>query len=256
MRVEDGNKRPLIAGPCMLESRELCREVARELKRIELVDTRWKIYFKGSFDKANRTSLGSPRGPGLEAGLAMLREIKEEFGFPLVTDIHLPEQAAAAAAVVEVLQIPAFLCRQTDLLVAAAATGAVVKVKKGQFMSPGEMRHVVGKLEGSGARGIWLTERGTVFGYQNLVVDMRSFPQLKAFGWPVIFDATHSVQTPGGGDGVTTGQREYVPVLARAAMAAGADGLFVETHPHPEAALSDGPNQVPLGELAGLLAGL
>lgn len=256
MSTSAANLRPLVAGPCMLESLELCRTVAAELQRIGETDTRWQIYFKGSFDKANRTSLQSPRGPGLEEGLTILQRIKEEFGFPVLTDIHLPEQAAAAARVVDVLQIPAFLCRQTDLLVAAAGTGAVVNVKKGQFLSPADMRHVVAKLEGSGAREIWLTERGTCFGYQNLVVDMRSFPQLKRYGWPVIFDATHSVQTPGGGDGVTTGQREFVPVLARAAMAAGADGVFVETHPDPDAALSDGPNQVPLRELGALLAGM
>jgi 2-dehydro-3-deoxyphosphooctonate aldolase (KDO 8-P synthase) len=179
----------------------------------------------------------------------MLAAIKEEFGFPVLTDFHTAEQAAPVASVVDVLQVPAFLCRQTDLLVSAAKTGKVVNVKKGQFLSPQEMRYVVDKLEGSDAREIWLTERGTTFGYQNLVVDMRNFPQLAAYGHPVVFDATHSVQMPGAGQGTTSGKREFVPPLSRAAVAAGANGLFVETHPNPDEALSDGPNQVPLEAL-------
>lgn len=243
----------LICGPCALESMELCETVATELERIRAAHPEVQLIFKGSFDKANRTSLHSPRGPGLAKGLEMLAAIKARFGFPVLTDIHTEEQATAAGQVVDILQIPAFLCRQTDLLVAAARTGAVVNVKKGQFLSPQEMRYVVDKLEGSAAREIWLTERGTTFGYQNLVVDMRNVPLLKAFGHPVIFDATHSVQMPGAGEGTTTGRREFVAPLARAAVAAGADGLFVETHPDPEHAISDGPNQVPLDQLADLI---
>ena len=241
----------LIAGPCMLESAAICEAVAAELDRLRSRFPQLRIVFKGSFDKANRTSLSSPRGPGLEEGLEMLRAVSDRFGFETLTDIHLPEQAAPAAEVVRVLQIPAFLCRQTDLLVAAAATGAVVNVKKGQFLSPAEMQFPLRKLEAAGARDIWLTERGTTFGYQNLVVDMRAFPQMAAFGRPVIFDATHSVQTPGGS--TTSGKREFVPTLARAAVAAGAHGLFVETHPDPDNALSDGPNQIPLENLGKLL---
>ena len=206
-----------------------------------------------SFDKANRTSLDSPRGPGLERGLELLQAVREAYGFPLLTDIHSESQAEAAGAVVDVLQIPAFLCRQTDLLVAAARTGCVVNVKKGQFLSAVEMRYVVDKLEGSAAAEIWLTERGTTFGYQNLVVDMRNIPLMQALGHPVILDATHSVQMPGAVQGTTGGRREFVPPLARAAIAAGADGLFLETHPDPATAISDGPNQVPLDELEAVL---
>jgi 2-dehydro-3-deoxyphosphooctonate aldolase (KDO 8-P synthase) len=242
----------LIAGPCMLESDEVCHAVAKELSGIMDQFPEIQIIFKGSFDKANRTSLGSPRGPGLSDGLAMLREIGESYGFPLLTDIHAPEQAEVAGSVVDVLQIPAFLCRQTDLLLAAARTGRVVNVKKGQFLSPMELRFVVEKLEASEAAEIWLTERGTTFGYQNLVVDMRNFPQMKALGHPAIMDATHSVQMPGGADGTTGGKREFVPMLAKAALAAGANGVFLETHPDPENALSDGPNQVPLDSLGTL----
>jgi 2-dehydro-3-deoxyphosphooctonate aldolase (KDO 8-P synthase) len=249
----DRDKFLLISGPCALESMEVCEAVARELDRLRKAHPELQIVFKGSFDKANRTSLDSPRGPGLDKGLDMLAEIKDRYGFPVLTDIHKEEQAATAARVCDVLQIPAFLCRQTDLLVAAARTGAVVNVKKGQFLSPQEMRYVVDKLEGSDAHEIWLTERGTTFGYQNLVVDMRNFPQLKAFGHPVIFDATHSVQMPGAGKGTTSGKREFVPPLARAAIAAGADGLFVETHPDPDNAISDGPNQVPIDQLPVLV---
>jgi len=253
MPLRDPSRFLLIAGPCMLESPELCAAIAAALARLGAERPELQIVFKGSFDKANRTSLDSPRGPGLERGLGMLAAVKREHGFPLLTDIHAVEQAAPAAAVVDVLQIPAFLCRQTDLLVAAARTGAVVNVKKGQFLSPPEMRHAVDKLEASDAAEIWLTERGTTFGYQNLVVDMRAFPQLKALGHTVIFDATHSVQLPGAGQGTTSGKREFVPPLARAAIAAGADGLFLETHPDPDRALSDGPNQVPLDQLAAVI---
>lgn len=253
MTLFDPKRFLLIAGPCALESTEICEAVASALKDVVVAHPDLQIIFKGSFDKANRTSLTSPRGPGLQKGLEMLQNIKSTYGFPVVTDIHTVEQASMAAAVVDILQIPAFLCRQTDLLVAAARTGAVVNVKKGQFLSPTEMRYVVDKLEGSDAREIWLTERGTTFGYQNLVVDMRNMPLMKALGHPVIFDATHSVQMPGAGEGTTSGKREFVPSLSRAAIAAGADGLFVETHPDPDRAISDGPNQVPLEELEDLV---
>jgi 2-dehydro-3-deoxyphosphooctonate aldolase (KDO 8-P synthase) len=212
-----------------------------------------KVVFKGSFDKANRTSGGGPRGTGLEAGLALLALIRRDYGFPVLTDVHETAQVSAVAAVCDVVQIPAFLCRQTDLLLAAAATGKIVNVKKGQFLSPQEMPFVIAKLRQGGAAEIWQTERGTTFGYQNLVVDMRSFALMKANGCPAIFDASHSVQLPGAGGGRSGGQREFIPPLARAALAAGADGLFLETHPQPEAAISDGPNMIPLGELAGLL---
>ncbi|MCC5840695.1 MAG: 3-deoxy-8-phosphooctulonate synthase [Opitutales bacterium] len=247
------NKLLLIAGPCSLENAGVTMAVAKVLADLQRAEPDLFCVFKGSFDKANRTSATSPRGPGLEEGLALLAEVKESFGFPLLTDFHQPDQAATVASVCDVLQIPAFLCRQTDLLEAAAATGRVVNVKKGQFLSPGEMRHVVRKLESANAREIWQTERGTTFGYNNLVVDMRSFPTLRANNHPVVFDATHSVQQPGGGDGSTSGDRRFVPTLARAALAAGAQGLFIETHPDPDRAISDGPNQVPLADFPELI---
>ncbi len=242
----------LIAGPCSLENETVCRAVATELADLRAWNPELNIVFKGSFDKANRTSLSGARGTGLEAGLALLAMVKGEFGFPVLTDIHEREQLPAVAAVCDVLQIPAFLCRQTDLLVAAAKSGRVVNVKKGQFLSPQEMPFTLTKLEG--AAEIWQTERGTTFGYQNLVVDMRSFPLMKANGFPTILDATHSVQLPGAGGGKSSGQREFVEPLAKAALAAGADGLFLETHPNPAEAISDGPNMVPLAELADLVA--
>ena len=241
----------LIAGPCSLENEAVCRAVATELAAIRARRPELNIVFKGSFDKANRTSADGPRGSGIEAGLALLAWVKREFGFPVLTDVHESAQVPAVAAVCDVVQIPAFLCRQTDLLVAAAKTGRVVNVKKGQFLSPPEMPFTLTKLRG--AAEVWQTERGTTFGYQNLVVDMRSFPLMKANGFPVILDATHSVQLPGAGGGKSSGQREFVAPLAKAALAAGADGLFIETHPNPAEAISDGPNQVPLGELAALL---
>ncbi len=243
----------LIAGPCSLESEAVCRAVARELKKIGRANPELNIVFKGSFDKANRTSLAGPRGTGIEEGLALLRLVRKDYGFPVLTDIHERSQASPVAEVCDVLQVPAFLCRQTDLLLAAAATGRVVNVKKGQFLSPQEMEHVVGKLRGGGAKEIWQTERGTTFGYQNLVVDMRSFAIMKGNRCPTIFDATHSVQLPGAGKGRSGGQREFVPVLAKAALAAGANGLFIETHPEPDKALSDGPNMVPLSALPALV---
>jgi 2-dehydro-3-deoxyphosphooctonate aldolase (KDO 8-P synthase) len=212
--------------------------------------------FKSSFDKANRTSVESYRGPGLDKGLTILARVRDEVGVPIVTDIHDPAQAAPVAEVATILQIPAFLCRQTDLLLAAGETGAVVNVKKGQFVSPAEMLHAVTKIESTGNRRILLAERGTTFGYNNLVVDFRSLPQMAAHGYPVVFDATHSVQLPGGLGGASGGQRQYVPYLARAAVAVGVDALFMEIHEDPDHALSDGPNMVPLAELEGLLTEL
>ena len=210
--------------------------------------------FKASFDKANRTSGKSPRGPGLEAGLNLLAKVRAEFGVPVLTDIHTEAQAAIAGDVVDILQIPAFLCRQTDLIEAAVLTGKIVNIKKGQFLAPGDFAQVVKKATEAGGERLLLTERGVSFGYNNLVADMRSIPILKRNGYPVVFDATHSVQLPGGSGDKSGGQREFAPVLARCALAAGADGLFVETHPEPDRAWSDGPNMIPLAELPRLLA--
>jgi 2-dehydro-3-deoxyphosphooctonate aldolase (KDO 8-P synthase) len=250
----DPKKLLLLAGPCSLENEQVCRAAADMLTKLAKLHPELNIVFKGSFDKANRTSLSGDRGPGMEEGLALLALIKKDYGFPVVTDFHERQQAATVAEVCDVLQIPAFLCRQTDLLLAAAATGRVVNVKKGQFLSPQEMEFVVSKLNQGHAKEIWQTERGTTFGYQNLVVDMRSFAQMKALGAPAIFDATHSVQQPGAAGGKTGGRREFVPPLAKAALAAGADGLFIETHPNPEQAISDGPNQIPTAEMPALIA--
>jgi len=244
----------VIAGPCSLENETVCRSVADTLARLRDAHPELNLVFKGSFDKANRTSLAGDRGTGLEEGLKLLALIKRAYGFPVLTDIHEREQVPAVAAVVDVLQIPAFLCRQTDLLLAAAATGRIVNVKKGQFLSPQEMQFVTGKLREGRAAEIWQTERGTTFGYQNLVVDMRSFAIMRQNGYPTVFDATHSVQLPGAAGGKSGGQREFVPPLARAALAAGADGLFLETHPDPDRAISDGPNMIPLAQLPALLA--
>ena len=242
----------VIAGPCALESRGLALDVAAALADIARgLDL--PLVFKSSFDKANRTSITSFRGPGMAKGLEWLAEVKEATGLPVITDIHIPDQAAPVAEVADVLQVPAFLCRQTDLLVAAARTGRVVNVKKGQFLAPWDMANVVGKLDEAGARSIWLTERGAGFGYNNLVVDMRSIPVMRSLGHPVVFDATHSVQLPGGQGGCSGGQREYVPVLARAAVAAGADGVFLEVHPDPDNARCDGPNSLPLDGVRPLL---
>ena len=243
----------LIAGPCSLENEGVCRAVAEKLTAIGRALPALRIVFKGSFDKANRTSLGGARGTGLEAGLALLALIRRDYGFPVLTDVHETAQTGPVAAVCDVLQIPAFLCRQTDLLLAAAATGRTVNVKKGQFLSPPEMAHVTGKLREGGAAEIWQTERGTTFGYQNLVVDMRSFAIMRQNGCPTLFDATHSVQLPGAAGGRSGGQVEFVAPLARAALAAGAQGLFIETHPDPKNAISDGPNMVPLDKLQALL---
>jgi 2-dehydro-3-deoxyphosphooctonate aldolase (KDO 8-P synthase) len=252
--IFDAQKLLLIAGPCALESEAVCRAVAETLTRVARTHPEVRPVFKGSFDKANRTSLAGGRGPGMEEGLRLLALIKREYGFPVLTDIHEIAQVPAVAAVCDVLQIPAFLCRQTDLLLAAAASGRVVNVKKGQFLSPQEMTHVTAKLKQGHATEIWQTERGTTFGYQNLVVDMRSFAIMKKNGYPTVFDASHSVQLPGGGGGKSGGERQYLPGLARAALAAGAEGLFIETHPNPDEAISDGPNMVPLAEFPALIA--
>lgn len=242
----------LLAGPCVLESGELAWEIAREMKAI---CSRLGIsyVFKASFDKANRTSLSSFRGPGAEKGLRILGRLREEIGVPVVSDIHEPNQAEMAAEYLDILQIPAFLCRQTDLLVAAAKTGKVVNVKKGQFVSPWDMENAVNKLRGAGTEKILLTERGASFGYNNLVVDMRSLAVMRSFGYPVVYDATHSVQLPGGAGGSSGGQREFIAPLSRAAMAVGIDGLFIEVHPDPAKALCDGPNSLPLDAVEPLL---
>ena len=246
----------LVAGPCVIESADLAFAIAKQVK---LITDRLGItyIFKSSFDKANRSSGASFRGPGVAGGLEVLAEVKQRFGLKVLTDIHESQQAAPVAAVVDVLQIPAFLCRQSDLLLAAAASTAgtdkVINVKKGQFLAPWDMAQVVNKLRGAGAERLWLTERGSSFGYNTLVVDYRSLPQLRDLGCPVIFDATHSVQQPGGRGTSSGGQREFVARLARAAMAVGVDGLFLEVHPDPENALSDGPNMVPLHRLEALL---
>ena len=250
--VGGGEPLVLIAGPCVIEGTERTLKIGRAIREITL---RLGIpyIFKASFDKANRSSFSAFRGPGLTEGLKILADIKRELAVPVLSDIHETVQVAPAAAILDVLQIPAFLCRQTDLLHAAAVSGLPVNVKKGQFLSPIEMKNVVSKLEESGCRSILLTERGSSFGYNNLVVDMRSLAILRSLGYPVVFDATHSVQLPGGGGDRSAGQREFVPVLARAATAVGIDALFLEVHDEPAEALSDGPNMVPLSELEVLL---
>ncbi len=242
----------MIAGPCVIENEKSAIRHARLIKKVA---TRFKIptIYKSSYDKANRSSVNSFRGLGLDAGLSILEHIKEETGLPVLTDIHSPEEALKAANVADVLQIPAFLCRQTDLLIAAAGTGKVVNVKKGQFLAPWDMKNVVEKLESGGTRNILLTERGTCFGYNTLVSDFRSIPIMKRFGYPVIFDATHSVQQPGGKGTSTGGEREFVPMLALAGIAAGAHGIFMEVHENPDKAPSDGPNMLRLKDLPALL---
>lgn len=242
-----------IAGPCSLESEGVCRTVAEALVALRGQWPELNLVFKGSFDKANRTSLSGARGPGLHEGLGLLQTVRRDYGFPVLTDVHERSQVAEVAEVCDIVQIPAFLCRQTDLLLAAAATRRCVNVKKGQFLSPQEMAFVTAKLKQGGAKEIWQTERGTTFGYQNLVVDMRSFAIMRRTGYPTVFDATHSVQLPGAAGGKSGGQREFVGPLAQAAVAAGAEGLFIETHPDPDNAISDGPNMVPLADLPALL---
>lgn len=245
----------LIAGPCVIENEKLCLQVAASLKKT-CASLGIFYVFKASFDKANRTSAKSFRGPGMENGLKILEKVRAELDLPVLTDVHTESQAVLAAEIVDILQIPAFLCRQTDLIEAAVATGKIVNLKKGQFLSPQEMGRVVEKAKRAGAKKILLTERGTTFGYNNLVADMRSIPIMKSFGFPVVFDATHSVQLPGGGGDKSAGQREFAPLLAKAALAVGANGLFIETHPQPEKALSDGPNMIPLGEMTTVLRSL
>jgi len=251
--IYDPAKLLLLAGPCSLESLDTCRPVADTLAALQQQHPELNILFKGSFDKANRTSISSDRGTGLDAGLEVFRTIKNEYGFKTITDIHLPEQCAQVGAVVDALQIPAFLCRQTDLLVAAAATDCAVNVKKGQFLAPLDTVNIADKMRTFGCERFLITERGTTFGYNNLVVDMRSLYLMRKEGIPVIFDATHSVQRPGGLGGATGGDGELAPVLARAAVATGLEGLFMEVHSDPANALSDGPNQIPLEFIEDLL---
>ena len=245
----------LIAGPCVIENYETTYQVASHLKQVtQKLDI--PFIFKASFDKANRTSIHSFRGPGFDQGLAVLKKIKTELGIPVISDIHLPDQAQKAASVLDVIQIPAFLCRQTDLILAACHTGKPVNIKKGQFLSPLECTNILNKAKESGNTNFSITERGSSFGYNNLVVDFRSIPILKSLGAPVIFDATHSVQLPGGAMDSSAGERQFVPTLAKAAIAAGAHGLFIETHPDPDRALCDGPNSMPLDDMEDFLSTL
>lgn len=242
----------VIAGPCVIESLDVCLAVAQELVSIQK-QTGVPFVFKASFDKANRSSIDSYRGPGLEKGLEILQQVKQKTGLPTLTDVHEPHQAAPAAKVVDILQVPAFLCRQTDLLVACAKTGKPVNIKKGQFISPDEMKNCVNKVRQSGNDKILLTERGTFFGYNRIVNDMTAIAQMQRLGCPVVFDATHSTQRPGGLGNASGGAPEFVPILARAAVAAGADALFIETHPEPQNALSDAASMLPLNQLKPLV---
>lgn len=253
-KIKFGGSNPfvLIAGPCMLENEKLVMETAEKIKEIT-TKLNLPFVFKGSFDKANRSSIHSERGPGIEKGLELLAKVKETFHVPVTSDIHEPNQAERAGEVLDIIQIPAFLCRQTDLLVAASKTGKIVNVKKGQFLAPWDMKNVVTKLRESGTEQILLTERGSTFGYNNLVVDMRSLITMREMGVPVVFDATHSVQIPGGNGTTTGGKREFVPYLSRAAAAVGIDSIFMEVHPDPDNALSDGPNMVRLDNLEEVL---
>jgi len=252
VKIGSGHPLALIAGPCVIESEDSLRRIARELKAIA-ADAAMPLVFKASYDKANRSSLNGYRGPGMAAGLDMLRKIRDEFDLPVLSDVHAVEQVRPAAEALDAIQIPAFLCRQTDLLVAAGGCGKPVNIKKGQFMSPGEMTNVVRKVESGGTEQVLLTERGTTFGYNNLVVDMRSLQIMRGTGCPVVFDGTHSVQQPGALGGASGGLREFVPLLCRAAVAAGSDAIFLEVHHAPDAALCDGPNMLPLVDLPDLL---
>jgi len=242
----------LIAGPCVIESERLCLRVGEQLAALTQ-RLRMPFIFKASYDKANRSSVRTFRGPGLKEGLKVLAKVKRDVGVPVLTDVHSVGEVAAAAEVCDGLQVPAFLCRQTDLVLAVARSGRAVNVKKGQFLAPRDMKNVVEKVESVGCRRLLLTERGVSFGYNNLVVDMRALPMMRALGYPVIFDATHSVQQPGGAGDRSGGDAAFVPALARAAVAAGCDGVFIETHPTPATALSDGPNMIPLRDMRGLL---
>ncbi len=252
-----GNDCPLtvIAGPCQLESSDHAQMIAGQLKEI-CAKAGAQFVFKASYDKANRTSVTGQRGLGIEAGLKVLSDLRAALGVPVLTDVHAPEQCAPAAQAVDILQIPAFLCRQTDLLLAAGTTGAAINVKKGQFLAPWDMAHVVAKIESTGNARILLTERGTSFGYNTLVVDMRALPQMAATGYPVVMDATHSVQQPGGKGGSTGGQREFAPVMARAAVSLGIAAVFIETHEDPDNSPSDGPNMIPLDAMERLIDSL
>jgi len=252
VKLGGGAPLALIAGPCVIESEKLALSVAKKLKRI-CESLKMPLIFKSSYDKANRSSGSSYRGPGLEEGLRALRRVKAETGLAILSDVHCREEVKAAAAVLDIIQIPAFLCRQTDLVHAVADTGKVVNVKKGQFLSPRQMANVIAKIESRGNRKILLTERGVSFGYGDLVVDMRSLVVMREFGYPVVFDATHSVQLPGGMGTASGGERQYVAPLSRAAVAVGIDALFIETHPDPDRALCDGPNSFPLRTLPELL---
>ncbi len=252
-----GNDAPLtiIAGPCQLESADHAQMIAGAMQEA-CAAAGAQYVFKASFDKANRTSLSGKRGMGIDDGLKALQSVKDALGVPVLTDIHLPEQCAPVAEVVDILQIPAFLCRQTDLLLAAGETGAAINVKKGQFLAPWDMPNVISKIESTGNTRILLTERGTSFGYNTLVADMRSLPQMAATGYPVVMDATHSVQQPGGKGGSSGGQREFAPVMARAAVSLGIAAVFIETHEAPDTAPSDGPNMIPLNQMPALLQSL
>ena len=242
----------LISGPCVIESEALCLKIGRSLKRTcEQLGINY--VFKASFDKANRTSVSSFRGPGVQEGLEILARVSKALDVPVLTDVHNEEQAKLAGDYVDVLQIPAFLCRQTDLIETAVQTGRIVNIKKGQFLSPKEMGQVVKKAATFGSKRLFLTERGTTFGYNNLVSDMRSIPIMKDFGWPIVFDATHSVQLPGGAGDSSAGQSQFAPLLAKCAIVAGASGLFIETHPDPSKAMSDGPNMIPLKQMPKVL---
>jgi 2-dehydro-3-deoxyphosphooctonate aldolase (KDO 8-P synthase) len=255
--VDIANDRPfvLIAGPCQIESLAHALEVAAALDEVSAA-TGVKVIYKSSYDKANRTSAGAARGVGMARGLAILAQVREQYGMPVLTDVHTEAQCAAAGEVVDVLQIPAFLCRQTDLLLAAGATGRAVNVKKGQFLAPWDMVHVAEKIAATGNENILLCERGASFGYNTLVSDLRALPIMARTGYPVVFDATHSVQQPGGLGAASGGQREFAPVLARAALAVGVAAVFIETHPDPDHAPSDGPNMIPLREMPALVARL
>ena len=252
--IEIGGNNPivLIAGPCVIESEDQVRKTVKGLKEITK-EINIPFIFKSSYDKANRTSIKSYRGPGLKKGLEILEKIKGEFNIPLLIDVHQIEEVESVSGVADILQVPAFLCRQTDLIISIARTGKPINVKKGQFLAPWDMKNVIEKIESTGNKRILLTERGSCFGYNNLVVDMKSLPVMRSFGYPVIFDATHSVQKPGGRGTITGGEREYVPFLAQAAVATGIDGLFLEVHPEPERALSDGPNMMKLSQVKELL---
>jgi len=252
--IQFGGNKPfiLIAGPCVIENRKMIFEIASRLKTIT-AKLKIPFIFKASYDKANRTSIKSFRGPGLEEGLQILAEVKKKFHVPVLSDVHCVEDVERAAEVLDILQIPAFLCRQTDLVVAMAKTGKIVNVKKGQFLAPNDMAQIIKKIEAAGNKKILLTERGTSFGYNTLVSDFRSLSIMRQTGYPVIFDATHSVQQPGGMGDSSGGNREFIPLLSRCAAAAGVDGIFMETHPNPDKALSDGPNMWPLGKIEPLL---